>query len=135
MTKDLFYFKGLNAILVSMMQNVKQATKSPFSWRGVAGLVIMGLCLLGTTFAADTSVGAAELSLLDKIFTGNIGLVLGLAVAVAGLWKFAHGDFSGAVMMMVLAVLLTLLPGVYNGLRLIVCPIARTLGGQCGSGS
>ncbi len=97
-------------------------------------LFVIGLFLLGAAcgYAAEGDVGAAELQLLEKIFTGNIGLTLGLIVAAVGIFTFVNGNIIGGIIMVVLGVLITLLPGVYNGLRALACPIAESLGGKCG---
>ena len=88
-----------------------------------------------SAYAAEASdVGAAEVKLLVNIFTGNIGLVIGLIVTIMGVFMFIKGDSGGAVYVVVLGVLITMLPGIYNGLRIILCPIAESLGGQCGGG-
>ena len=79
------------------------------------------------------AVGAAELNLLVAIFTGNIGLLIGLAITIMGVFQFVKGDAGGAIYTIVLGVLITMLPGIYNGLRMIACPIAESLGGRCGS--
>lgn len=83
-------------------------------------------------YAAEGDVGSAELHLFEKIFTGNIGLTLGLLVAAVGIFSFVNGNLVGGIIMVVLGVIITLLPGVYNGLRAIACPIAESLGGKCG---
>jgi uncharacterized membrane protein YiaA len=85
-------------------------------------------------YAEDAAaVGAVELDFLTHIFTGNLGLILGLGIVIVGIWKVALGDTIQGIILVVLAVLITLLPQVYNGLHAIVCPIASSLGGHCGS--
>lgn len=76
--------------------------------------------------------GAAEVRLLEMIFTGNIGLAIGLAIAILGIFSFVKGNTAGAIVFVVLGVIITLLPGIYNGVRIIACPIASALGGHCG---
>ena len=95
-------------------------------------LVCLAVLILGaaSAFAADAAgnaAGAAELSLLEKILTGNFGLAVGLAVAAVGIFKVMNQNTAGGVTMIILGVLLTLLPGIYNGVYTIVCPIVSQL--------
>lgn len=106
----------------------------------VLTIVVALLVGAATAYAAQESgqqqsgaVGAAELDLLVAIFTGNIGLLMGLAITIMGIFQFVKGDAGGAIYTIVLGVLITMLPGIYNGLRMIACPIAESLGGHCGS--
>ncbi len=86
------------------------------------------------TTAASTSIGGAEVKLLEAVFTGNLGLLLGLGIAIMGIFKFSQGDTGAGITLIVVGVLITLLPGVFNGMRAVVCPIATALGGHCGTG-
>jgi len=97
--------------------------------------VVAALLLGAATGYAQTgdAAGAVELKLVQIIFTGNIGLFLGLAITIMGIIMFVQGDTGGAVFTVILGVLITMLPGVYNGLRYIACPIAVGLGGHCDS--
>lgn len=96
-------------------------------------LIVAALFLGAATGYAQNDAGAVELDLMRRIFTGNIGLFLGLAVTIMGIIMFVKGDTGGAVFTVLLGVLITMLPGVYNGLRIIVCPIAEGFGGHCGT--
>lgn len=84
--------------------------------------------------AQAAPVGQAELRLLEAIFTGNIGLTLGLFIAIGGIITFVQGKTGAGITLIVLGVLITLLPGVFNGMRAVMCPIAGALGGSCGEG-
>lgn len=100
-------------------------------------LLVVTALFAGAVYAyADngSDVGAVELQLLEAIFTGNIGLTLGLAVTALGIWQVIHNNLTGGLILIVLGVLVTFLPGVYNGVRMIACPIANSLGGHCGEG-
>jgi len=98
----------------------------------VAALLLGAATAYAAPGSSCTEAGCVELNLLVAIFTGNIGLVLGLCVTIMGIFMFVKGDTGGAVWTMILGVLITMVPGVYSGLRLIACPIAQSLGGQCG---
>lgn len=99
----------------------------------VVTIVVALLVGAATAFAATGDPGNAEMNLVVAIFTGNIGLVIGLAITIMGIFQFVKGDTGGALYTIVLGVLITMLPGIYNGLRMIACPIAESLGGHCGS--
>ena len=107
----------------------------PLKLTGLFCLVLALLLLVATGAYAATASGAAgdvELRLLERIFTGNIGLTLGLIVAVFGIFSIVNGKMAGGIILIILGVIITLLPGVYNGIRVISCPIAESLGGKCG---
>ncbi|TKW60937.1 MAG: hypothetical protein DI628_08620 [Blastochloris viridis] len=96
-------------------------------------LVVAALLLGAATGYAQSDAGAVELDLVRRIFTGNIGLFIGLAITIMGIIMFVQGDTGGAIFTVILGVLITMLPGVYNGLRYIACPIAEGFGGHCGT--
>lgn len=98
-------------------------------------MLLAALILSAVTAYAETTgaAGNAELNLVVAILTGNIGLVLGLGVTVIGIITFVKGDTTQAIWTILLGVLITMTPGIYNGLRLIACPIAESLGGKCGT--
>lgn len=98
----------------------------------ILAALIMGAAGVYAQNTAAEAVGGAELKLLETIFTGNIGLVMGLIIAIMGIFAFIQGNTSSGITLIVVGVLITLLPGVFNGARLIVCPIALALGGECG---
>lgn len=99
----------------------------------ILAALIMGAAGVYAQDAAPKAVGEAELKLLETIFTGNIGLILGLVIAIMGIITFTQGNTGAGIMLIVVGVLITLLPGVFNGARLVVCPIATALGGHCGA--
>ncbi len=83
--------------------------------------------------AMADAVGGAEIKLLQSIFTGYIGLALGLGVAALGAYTFAMGEASRGVFLLVIGVLITLLPMVFNAAHALVCPAVRALfGAACG---
>lgn len=99
----------------------------------VTALVFSAACVYADPTAAGGAVGSAEINLLKAVFTGNIGLALGLIVAFFGLYTMVvKGNFGGGLFILVLGVLITLLPTFYNGVTQVTCPIARSLGGECG---
>ena len=77
---------------------------------------------------AQAAVGAPELRLVQGFLTGNYGLLIGVATAFAGVYKLAaKADAKGGILLIILGVLFTMAPAIYNGTRLIVCPIAKAL--------
>jgi hypothetical protein len=103
----------------------------------ILSVLLVLLAAVSTAYAAtgNSDVGAAEIDLFITILTGNIGIALGLGVAIIGIFRFISGNVAGGITMVVLGVIITLMPAIYNGLRLIVCPIATSLGGHCDSNS
>lgn len=103
----------------------------------IASLVLVSLMAGASPSWAATNndeVGAAELSLLNSLFTGPLGYALGLAVLVMGIIEFfVNGDRKG-IMLMVLGVLITLTPGVYNAASNLFVPMVCALWSlSCGS--
>jgi hypothetical protein len=97
-------------------------------------LVILAVLALAPLSGwAQSSVGSAELRLLEAIFTGNIGFAIGLILAIVGAVTFAMGEVKNGIIMLVVGVLITLLPMVFNAARSVVCPAVTALfGGGCG---
>lgn len=77
--------------------------------------------------AAGVAAGAAEVNLLNAIFNGPIGFALGLAVATAGIYTVAMGNMSRGITLIILGVLITLTPGVFNSMRSLFVPMAQAL--------
>lgn len=72
-------------------------------------------------FAQAEYAGADALSAFQDALTGNIGLTLGLAIVVIGLLTVVVGGKAGAGLLMILGgALLTLSPGIFNGVRNMV---------------
>ncbi|MCP5405698.1 MAG: hypothetical protein H6922_05710 [Pseudomonadaceae bacterium] len=92
--------------------------------------LVLLLLLPATTLAAGTGdAGSLELNALTGIVTGNIGLFLGLLITVWGIFKLVGGETGAGMMLMILGVLLTIFPGVFNVARSIVVPVAQGITG------
>lgn len=79
-------------------------------------------------FAADA--GSAELGALSSIVTGNVGLTIGLILAVWGIFKAVVGGETGAGMLLIVCgVLLTIFPGVFNSFANTLLPLVRSITG------
>lgn len=78
-------------------------------------------------FAQTQPAGAPELALVNNVVTGALGFFVGLLVAVVGVYAFVVKRDNRGLVLIILAVLFTLAPGVYNGVRQVVCPLAKTL--------
>ena len=86
-----------------------------------AAVAFLALTVANPAFAqggtAATAGGAAVDTLVGAI-TGNIGLLIGLAITVAGLWVWIIGQKTGAGLTMVIGgVLITMAPGLFKGVR------------------
>jgi hypothetical protein len=90
--------------------------------------IVLCYLVLPTAALAQAAVGAPELALVQGMLSGNYGLLIGLGTAFAGVYKLAaKADAKGGILLILLGVLFTVAPGIYNGTRLIVCPIAKSL--------
>jgi hypothetical protein len=95
----------------------------------VVAVLFMTIFLSGNLFAADSNAaGAVELKLLTGLIQGQLGLFVGLIIAAMGLWMIIKGSMVPGITFLVVAVVVTSLPTVYNGITLITCPIAKSLG-------
>lgn len=85
----------------------------------IAAMAFMTLVIVNPVFADNAaSAGNTALNTLDKTITGNLGLILGLGLTIAGLWTWIVGQKTGAgITMIVGGVLFTLAPGMFNGAR------------------
>lgn len=82
---------------------------------------------VASALAKDGDVGDAELALLNSIFTGPIGFSLGLIVLVMGIISFFYNGDKHGIFVIVLGVLITLTPGVYNAASQLFIPMVCSL--------
>ncbi len=87
-----------------------------------AAVAVMALAVANPAFAQSggeaATAGAAAVDTLVGAITGNIGLLIGLAITVAGLWVWIIGQKTGAGLTMVIGgVLITMAPGLFKGVR------------------
>lgn len=99
-----------------------------------AFILVFVLLTLGAVFgvyaddvSAGASAGAVEVNLLNSIFGGNIGFSLGLIVVVLGVVTMVRGSVGGGVTLIILGVLITITPGVYNAVNSLMCPAVKGL--------
>lgn len=92
------------------------------------GLLSLALIMPCISFAQTQPIGAPELKLVETFLTGNFGFFIGLATAFYGVYKIgAKADARGGTLLIIIGVLFTLIPTIYNGTRLVVCPIAKAI--------
>lgn len=88
---------------------------------GFAAVLTMLAMLVDPAMAQSGNVSGAGGNLkgtLETLLTGNIGLFIGLAVVVLGLWTWIIKQETGAGITMIIGgVLITLAPGMFNGVR------------------
>jgi len=93
--------------------------------------IVLALCLLAVTvllanpsFAQSSGAGQAGsnfLNTLKGLITGNLGLFLGLAITVFGIWTWVINQNTGAGITMIIGgVLLTVAPGLFSGVQSFV---------------
>jgi len=77
------------------------------------------------------SVGQVELSAIEGMLTGNIGLALGLLLTIWGIWKaFVDGEVGGGLLIIVCGVALTIFPGIFNTAYEVVAPLVGHVSGR-----
>jgi TrbC/VIRB2 pilin len=80
------------------------------------------------------NAGGNLLSTLQSAITGNIGLFIGLAIVVLGLWTWIIKQETGAGITMIIGgVLITLAPGMFNGVRDFMGNVMQGFGGGSAS--
>ena len=95
---------------------------------GLAAVAFLTVMAIDPTFAQNGgsvggsgtagAAGNTALNTLEATVTGNLGLVLGLGITILGLWTWIVGQKTGAGITMIIGgVLLTLAPGLFNGVR------------------
>jgi type IV secretory pathway VirB2 component (pilin) len=95
--------------------NVSVTRQAFFAFAAV--LVMLGF-LAEPSLAQASRSGSNALSTLQDIITGNIGLFIGLAIVILGLWTWIIKQETGAGITMILGgVIITLAPGIFNGMR------------------
>ncbi len=78
-----------------------------------------------------TNAGQGLLNTLQTAITGNIGLFIGLAIVILGLWTWIIKQETGAGITMIIGgVLITLAPGLFNGVRSFVGNAMQGFGGN-----
>ncbi len=84
-----------------------------FSW------IILGLTAVVATMApgvalADPNAGADLLGDLNNVLEGNIGIIIGLSVALLGLWVWLMEQNGWGIVMIVGGVLITAFPSLFD---------------------
>lgn len=93
----------------------------------VAGLMLIGGDVLAQ--GADKA-GSTFLDAVQKASTGNLGLAIGLCLAILGIWTWVVKQETGAGIFLIIGgILITITPGVFNSLRSIVNPLVSTVAG------
>jgi hypothetical protein len=103
--------------------------KSLFTIALVAGLVMVGADAFAAVEPAGTG-GTKFRETLEGLVTGNIGLLVGLALAVFGIYTWVvKQETTAGLLLIVGGVLITIAPGVFNSLGGLVSPIVSATGG------
>jgi hypothetical protein len=72
--------------------------------------------------------GDAELAFVISLFSSNYAILIGCGVLLWGIWKFAHSELGSGLILILVGVTLTLVPILYRGVHLVVCPVTQMLG-------
>ncbi len=106
----------------------------------VVAMLILTVVLVEPSFAQVTAdstaknAGTNALSTLTGAITGNLGLLIGLGLAIGGLWTWIVGQNTSAGLLMIAGgILLTLSPGVFNGAAKMVAPLVKSFGSDVDS--
>ncbi|MCA3244238.1 MAG: TrbC/VirB2 family protein [Alphaproteobacteria bacterium] len=111
--------------------NVSVTRQAFFAFAAV--LVMLGF-LADPALAQSGNVSGAGSNLLNTLqtaITGNLGLFIGLAIVVLGLWTWIIRQETGAGITMIIGgVVITLAPGLFNGVRTFMGEAISGFGGN-----
>lgn len=81
-------------------------------------LMVIAVSGVGVAQESTAAAGRGMLNTLEQLITGQLGLFIGLAIVVLGLWTWIIKQETGAGITMIIGgVLITLAPGIFNGAR------------------
>jgi hypothetical protein len=93
-------------------------------------LVVVASPAFAVTDSSASDAGGTILTTLEQAITGNIGFVIGLGVTILGLWTWIINQETGAGITMIIGgVLITLVPGIFDGARNMMFGVVTTLSG------
>lgn len=103
---------------------------SLFTLALVAGLMLIGADAFAAADSTAAGAGQTVLTSIQGAITGNLGLVLGLGLAILGIWTWVVKQETGAGIFLIIGgVLITIAPGVFNTIGSFVAPIVRQASG------
>ncbi len=96
-------------------------------------MVMLGM-LADPALAQNSTVAGAGGNLratLEGLIVGNVGLFIGLGIVVLGLWTWIIKQETGAGITMIIGgVVITLAPGLFNGIREFMGQAIQGFGGN-----
>lgn len=105
------------------------SVKSMFTIVLVAGLVMVGVDAFAAPNSTAAGAGGSFLETLEGLVTGNIGLMVGLALAILGIYTWVvKQETSAGIMLIIGGVLITVAPGIFNSFKELVSPIVTATG-------
>ncbi len=102
----------------------------------LAAVLVMTVMLVDPTLAQNNAAtaGSNALTTLQDAITGRIGLFIGLAIVVLGLWTWIIKQETGTGITMIIGgVLITLAPSMFNGAREFIGGVVTTFSGNSGN--
>jgi hypothetical protein len=85
--------------------------------------------MLPTIAVAQQKAGQAETSILSSILSGNLGLFIGLIAGASGVYIWLIRRESWGLILLILGVLFTAFPELFESLYNSVNPLITTTGG------
>lgn len=83
-------------------------------------ILVLSMGISVSAHAQAQYAGIDALTTLQDMLTGNIGLTLGLGIMVIGLLTIITGKAAAGLIMILGGALLTMSPGIFNGVRSMV---------------
>lgn len=101
----------------------------------VVAVMLMAITIVDPSFAqygnGANTAGGNLLNTLQGAITGNLGFFIGLAITLLGVWTWIVKQETGAgIVMIVGGVLITLVPGLFNGAREFMGGVVQSFGGS-----
>lgn len=112
-----------------MLRNTTIQTTRLF--RGALFFLLFGLQIYCISDVWAANAGDAELKAFSSILTGNIGLALGLCLAIWGIIKaVVSGETAMGFTLIICGILLTIFPGVFNAATSTFLPVVQSITGR-----
>lgn len=97
----------------------------------MAAAFLMLVVFSNPALAQAADAGDNMLAALEQSLTGHIGFFIGLGITVLGLWTWIIKQETGAGITMIIGgVLITLVPGIFNGVHDVMEGVVDTFSGD-----
>lgn len=106
------------------------ARNAVFALLLTAGFTLVGIEAFAAVTGTANTAGESVVQQMIGAMTGNIGLLLGLGLAILGIWTWVvKQETAAGIFLIIGGVLLTVSPAVFNTIGSMVGPIVQGASG------